>query len=66
MLLTRAQASIRLHLVEKDLNLDQNEEIAEIFNDFFTKAVSNLNIPQYEDRSVNFEQTEDPIIRVIE
>ena len=41
----------------------QNEEIAETFNDFFTKSVSNLDIPQYEDSSVNFE---DPILLVIE
>ena len=56
----------KITLVENDLILDQNEEIAEIFNDLFTKAVSNLNIPQFEDHSVNFEQPEDPITRAIE
>ena len=33
---------------------------------FFTKVVSNLNITQYEDTSVNFEKIEDPVLRVIE
>ena len=56
----------KITLVEENLIIDQNEEIAKTFNDFFTKVVSNLNITQYEDPSVNFEQIEDPILRVIE
>ena len=45
----------KITLVEKDLIIDQNEAIAKTFNDFFIKVVSNLNITQYEDPSVNFE-----------
>ena len=45
----------------RKIYLDHNEEIAGTFNDFFTKAVSNLNIPQYEDQ-----QIEDPILWVTE
>ena len=45
----------KITLVEKDLIIDQNEAIAKTFNDFFTKVVSNLNIIQYEDPSLNFE-----------
>ena len=45
----------KITLVENDLIIDQNEEIAKTFNDFFTKVVSNLNITQYGDPSVNFE-----------
>ena len=42
------------------------KKLLKTFNDFFTKVVSNLNITQYEDLSVNFEQIEDPVLRVIE
>ena len=33
----------KITLVEKNLIIYQNEEIAKTFNDFFTKVVSNLN-----------------------
>ena len=56
----------KITLVEKYLILNQNKEIAETFNDFFTKAVSRWNISRYEDASVNFEQILDPIVWMIQ
>ena len=37
----------KITLVEKDLILEKNVDIAETFNDFFTSVVSKLNIPRY-------------------
>ena len=34
-------------LVEKDLILEKNDDIAKTFNDFFNSIVSKLNIPRY-------------------
>ena len=45
----------KIILVDKDLIWDRNEEIAKTFNHFYTWVVSHLNIPQYEDPSMNFE-----------
>ena len=56
----------KINLVEKYLIINQNKEIAETFNDFFTKAVSHWNISRYEDASVNFEQILDPIVWMIQ
>ena len=41
--------SNKLTLIEKDLILEKNNDIAEIFNDFFISVGSNLNIPRYQD-----------------
>ena len=35
-------------------------------NDFFSNVVSNLNIPSYEDPSVNPDQFEDPVLKANE
>lgn len=56
----------KITLVEKYLILDQKKEIAETFNDFFTKAVSQWNISRYDHPSVNVEQILDPILWVIQ
>ena len=48
-------------MVEQDLIWDKNDNVAEVLNNFFTNAVSNLNIPKYH-KSVNIDHIEDPII----
>ena len=40
--------------------------IAETFNNFFTIAVSNLNIPLFVDPSVEIDHIKDRILRIIE
>ena len=52
-------------MVEQDLILDKNDNVAEVLNNFFTNVVSNLNIPKYS-KSVNIDHIEDPIARSIE
>ena len=56
--------------MEKDFILEKNDDIAETFNDFLTSAVSNLNIPRYQDPFTDSDQTENrighPILRIIE
>ena len=39
----------KIILVEKDEVINNEEEIAETFNTFFTNIVSNLKIPPYQD-----------------
>ena len=60
--------SNKITLVEDNSILKNNDKIAETFNNFFTSAVSNLNIPPFVDPSVEllFEQNEDPILCIIE
>ena len=53
-------------LVEDNSILENNDKIAETFNNFFTSAVSNLNIPPFVDPSVEIDHTEDPILRILE
>ena len=48
-------------MVEQDLIWDKNDNVAEVLNNFFTNAVSNLNIPKHH-KSVNIDHIEDPII----
>ena len=45
----KSSISNKIKLVEKDFVLEKNDDIAEIFNDFFTSVVSNLNILRYQD-----------------
>ena len=56
----------KITLVEKDLILDKNENVAEVLNNFLINVVSNLIIPKYYDKSVNIDHVEDPITRSIE
>ena len=66
----KSSNSNEITLVEKDLILEKNDDIAETFNDFFTSVVSNLNIPHYQDPFIDSDQTENrighPILRIIE
>ena len=58
--------SNKIILVEDNSILENNDKIAETFNNFFTSAVSNLNIPPFVDPSVEIDHIEDPILRIIE
>ena len=62
--------SNKITLVEKDLILEKNDDIAEIFNDIFTSAVSNLSIPRYQNPFTASGQSENEIehtiLRIIE
>ena len=53
-------------MVEDNSILENNDKIAETFNNFFTSAVSNLNIPPFADPSVEINHIEDPILCIIE
>ena len=58
--------SNKITLVEDNSILENNDKIAETFNNFFTSAVSNLNIPPFVDPSVEIDHIEDPILCIIE
>ena len=58
--------SNKITLVEDNSILENNDKIAETFNNFFTSAVSNLNFPPLVDPSVEIDHSEDPILRIIE
>ena len=58
--------SNKIILVEDNCILENNDKIAETSNNFFTSAVSNLNILQFVDPSVEINHIEDPILRIIE
>ena len=53
-------------LIENELLLNDDEKILSTLNDFFSNVVSNLNIPPYEDPSVNADQFEDPVLQANE
>ena len=53
-------------MVEDNSILENNDKIAETFNNFFTSAVLNLNIPPFVDPSVEIDHIEDPILSIIE
>ena len=42
------------------------KKISSTLNDFFSNVVSNLNIPPYEDPSINPDQFEDPVLKANE
>ena len=52
-------------LVEDNSILENNDKIAENFNNFFISAVSNLSILPFMDPSVQIDHIEDPILRII-
>ena len=58
--------SNKITLVEDNSILENNDKIAETFNNFFTSAVSNLNIILFVDSSVEIDDIEHPILRIIE
>ena len=53
----------RILLVEENETISDNDEISEKLNNFFADILKNLNIPQYEDLSVNTDNIDDLILR---
>ena len=53
-------------MVENDSIIDQADKIAETFSYFFTRDVSNLNIPRYMDSSIKTDHIKDKILRINE
>ena len=62
--------SNKITLVEKDLILEKNDDIAKIFDDIFTSVVSNLIIPRFQNPFTASDQsengTEHTTLRIIE
>ena len=44
----------------------ENEEIAENLNNFFSDRITNLKLPPYEDPTTNAENIANPILKAIE
>ena len=44
----------------------ENEEIAENLNNFFSDRITNLKLPPYEDPTTNAENIADPVLKAIE
>ena len=53
-------------LVENEETVSDNKEISETLNNFFSEVVTNLNLPQYNDPTVNVEDIEDQVARAVE
>ena len=53
-------------LVENEETVSDNKEISETLNNFFSEVVTNLNLPQYHDPTVNVDDIEDPVARTVE
>ena len=51
----------KIALIENDKIIGNNKEIFEIFKKIFQTIVANLNIPKFEDLSVNSVNLEDPL-----
>ena len=58
--------SKEITLVEDNSIVENNDKIAETLNNFFTSAVSNLNISPFVDPSVKITHIGDPILSIIE
>ena len=52
--------------VENEETVSDNKEISETLNNFFSEVVTNLNLPQYHDPTVNVYDVEDPLARTVE
>ena len=52
-------------LVENEETVS-DKEISETLNNFFSEVVTNLNLPQYHDPTVNVDDIEDPVARTVE
>ena len=50
-------------LVENEETVSDNKEISETLNNFFSEVVINLNLPQYDDPTVNVEDIDDLVAR---
>ena len=55
----------KITLVEDNEVISENEQIFESLNNFFA-VVINLDIPQYEDQTINTNDTDDPVLRTIQ
>ena len=55
----------KITLIENHEIIGNNKELSEIFNNFFSSIVAKLNIPKYEDLSVNSANSEDPLANLI-
>ena len=55
----------KISLVENDEIIGNNKKISEIFNNFFSGVVAKLNIPKYEDLSINSVNSEDPLENLV-
>ena len=55
----------KITLIENHEIIGNNKELSEIFNNFFSSIVAKLNIPKYEDLSVNSANSEDPLENLI-
>ena len=62
--LNKSASSSRNSLIEEDIVQD-NKEIANIFNEYFVNIVENLIIPQYKDLSYTDHDIEDPLLLVL-
>ena len=70
--------TIKPHFTDKDVNHDSitlvqneetisdNKEISETLSNFFSEVVTNLNLPHYDDPTVNIELLDDPVARAVE
>ena len=61
----KGSTSSKITLVE-DETVQDNEKIANIFNDYFSNVVSSLSIPEYVDLSVDLDNFEDPFLKSID
>ena len=55
----------KITLFENDKIIGSNKEISEIFNNFFSSIFAKLNIPKYDDLSVNSVNSEDPLDNLV-
>ena len=53
-------------LVENEETISENKEISETLNKFFSEVATNLNLPQYDDSTINVENIENPVARAVE
>ena len=55
----------KITLIQNDEIISNNKEVSEIFNNFFLSIAAKLNIPKYEDLSVNRANSGDPLENLI-
>ena len=55
----------KITLIQNDEIIGNNKEVSEIFNNFFLSIAAKLNIPKYEDLSVNRANSGDPLENLI-
>ena len=55
----------KITFIENGEIISNNKAISEIFSNFFSSIVAKLNIPKYEDLSVNSANSEDPLTNLI-